>query len=270
MISLAHSTITPKNPFFSLHITSRCLDKNPRPKRSEEHGPLASNSHEIVAEPDKTWLDLSGLLLTGTFSSTTCISPTPPTGSPLIPPPWEKLNVHFLRSHLWPLVPQFERRLLPLSSSRTHENMCTQADTHFCVSHFTQTEIHMHTWDLGSSLPPLPPHHSAVSTWTCVSHGLRSNPPRAILFPPPQKKTQQPGSRVVAFLPGIKHDHHLLMKSDLEVGVHHLPCVRPQFWNLCEFLCVWSGTAHMQLRFQNSPPMFGRGSEPQCVFQNTD
>ena len=183
MISLAHSTITPKNPFFSLHITSRCLDKNPRPKRSEEHGPLASNSHEIVAERDKTWLDLSGLLLTGTFSSTTCISPTPPTVSPLIPPPWEKLNVHFLRSHLWPLVPQLNAvcsRYLHLEHTKT----CAHRQTHTSASH-----TYTYTCTLQIPVLPFPRslHHSAVSTWTCGSRGLCSNPPRAIF----QKKKNQ-------------------------------------------------------------------------------
>ena len=187
MISLAHSTITPKNPFFSLHITSRCLDKNPRPKRSEEHGPLASNSHEIVAERDKTWLDLSGLLLTGTFSSTTCISPTPPTVSPLIPPPWEKLNVHFLRSHLWPLVPQLNAvcsRYLHLEHTKT----CAHRQTHTSASH-----TYTYTCTLQIPVLPFPRslHHYAVSTWTCGSRGLCSNPPRAIF----QKKKKNPKKR---------------------------------------------------------------------------
>lgn len=143
MISLAH-TITPKNPFFSLHITSRCLDKNPQPKRSEEHGPLASNSHEIVAEPDKTWLDLSGLLLTGTFSSTTCISPTPPTGSPLIPLPGKSWMCTF-SAHICDLLclslNAVCSRYLHLEPTKT----CAHRQTHTSVSHtYTNSDPHAH------------------------------------------------------------------------------------------------------------------------------
>lgn len=134
MISLAHSTITPKNPFFSLHITSRCLDKNPRPKRSEEHGPLASNSHEIVAEPDKTWLDLSGLLLTGTFSSTTCISPTPPTGSPLIPLPGKSWMCTF-SAHICDLLCLSLNAVCSRYLHLEHTKTCAHRQTHTSVSH---------------------------------------------------------------------------------------------------------------------------------------
>ncbi len=121
--------------------------------------------------------------------------------------------------------------LLPLSPFQTHThtdtNMHTHADmqthTSFCVcflqsvSHtHTNAQIHMHTSLLNlktwSSLPRSTAPWFQLEPVTYKSQGQCSSS-RAIF----QMLWQKPGSQVFLFLPGIKHDDHLLMKLDLEV-----------------------------------------------------